>query len=117
LKNPVSISKKRWSFDMDENIDELEDYFCKKVEPTEGEAIKLEHVMMEKVSINPARRKLLRIIGIFGKDEKKLKEDSGLNDFFFKFHMDFLLKEGFLKFEDGMYRLTDTGIAIHDSVC
>jgi hypothetical protein len=51
LKNPVSISKKRWSFDMDENIDELEDHFCKKVEPTEGEAIKLEHVMMEKVSI------------------------------------------------------------------
>ncbi len=36
---------------MDENIDELEDHFCKKVEPTEGEAIKLEHVMMEKVSI------------------------------------------------------------------
>jgi predicted transcriptional regulator len=102
---------------MDENIDELEDYFCKKVEPTEGESLKLEHVMMEKVSISPARRKLLRIIGIFGKDEKKLKEDSGLNDFFFKFHMDFLLKEGFLKFEDGMYRLTDTGIAMHDSVC
>jgi hypothetical protein len=102
---------------LDENIDELEDYFCQKVEPTEGEAIKLEHVMMEKVSINPARRKLIRIIGIFGKDEKKLMEDSGLNDFFFKFHMDFLLKEGFLKFEDGMYRLTDTGIAMHDSVC
>jgi hypothetical protein len=28
-----------------------------------------------------------------------------------------LLKEGFLKLEDGMYRLTDTGIAMHDSVC
>jgi hypothetical protein len=102
---------------MDNNIDELEDYFCKKGGPTEGEAVKLEHVMMEKISINPARRKLLRIVGIFGKDEKKLKEDSGLNDFFFKFHMDFLLKEGFLKFEDEMYRLTDTGIAMHDSVC
>jgi len=31
--------------------------------------------------------------------------------------MDFLLKEGFLKYEEGMYRLTDAGIAMHDSVC
>ena len=31
--------------------------------------------------------------------------------------MDFLIKEGFLKFEDGMYRLTDAGIAIHDALC
>jgi hypothetical protein len=77
----------------------------------------MEHIMMEKVSINPARRKLLRIVGVFGKDEKQLKEDSGLNDFFFKFHMDFMLKEEILKFEDGTYRLTDTGISLHDSVC
>ena len=102
---------------MDENVDEVDIYFCKKGEPTEGEAVKMEHIMMEKVSINPARRKLLRIIGVFGKAEKQLKEESGLNDFFFKFHMDFLLKEGFLKFEDGIYRLTDSGIAMHDSVC
>jgi hypothetical protein len=102
---------------MNEEIDELDAYFDKICEPTEGEAVKLEHMMMEKVSINPARRKLLRIVGIFGKTEKQLKEESGLNDFFFKFHMDFLLKESFLKFEDEMYRLTDAGIAMHDSVC
>lgn len=102
---------------MNEEIDELDAYFDNKSEPNEGEAVKLEHMMMEKISINPARRKLLRIVGIFGKTEKQLKEESGLNDFFFKFHMDFLLKEGFLKFEEGMYRLTDAGIAMHDSVC
>ena len=102
---------------MNENIDELDDYLCEQVEPNEGESVKMEHVMREKVTINPDRRKLLRIVGVFGKDEKQLKEESGLNDFFFKFHMDFLLKEGFLKLEDGMYRLTDTGIAMHDSVC
>ncbi len=102
---------------MNEEIDELDAYFEKKDEPTEGEAVKLEHMMMEKVSINPARRKLLRIVGIFGKTENQLKEESGLNDFFFKFHMDFLLKEGFLKLEEGAYRLTDAGIAMHDSVC
>ena len=102
---------------MDNEIDELDAYFDEKDELTEGEAVKQEHIIMEKVSINPARRKLLRIVGIFGKTEKQLKEESGLNDFFFKFHMDFLLKEGFLKFEEGMYRLTDSGISLHDSVC
>ncbi len=102
---------------MNEDIDELDAYFNKKCEPTEGEAVKLEHMMMEKISISPARRKLLRIVGVFGKTEKQLKEESGLNDFFFKFHMDFLLKEEFLISEEGVYRLTDTGIAMHDSVC
>jgi predicted transcriptional regulator len=102
---------------MNKEIDELDAYLDKQCEPTEGEAVKMEHVIMEKVSINPARRKLLRIVGIFGKTEEQLKEESGLNDFFFKFHMDFLLKEGFLKYEEGMYRLTDTGISMHDSVC
>jgi hypothetical protein len=102
---------------MNKEIDELDAYLDKQCEPTEGESVKMEHVMMEKVSINPARRKLLRIVGIFGKTENQLKEESGLNDFFFKFHMDFLLKEGFLKYEEGMYRLTDTGISMHDSVC
>lgn len=102
---------------MKENADEVDAYFDIKGEPTEGELVKMEHIMMEKVSINPARRKLLRIVGVFGKDEKQLKEESGLNDFFFKFNMDFLLKEGLLKFEDGIFRLTDSGIALHDSVC
>ena len=102
---------------MNENIDELDDYLCKQEEPTEAESLKTEHVIREKVTISPERRKLLRLVGVFGIEEKKLKEESELNDFFFKFHMDFLLKEGFLKLEDGMYRLTDTGIAMHDSVC
>jgi len=102
---------------MHDEIDEIDAYFASRGDPTEGDAGKLEHVMMEKVSINPARRKLLRTVGIFGKTEKQLKEESGLNDFFYKFHMDFLLKEGFLKFEEDMYRLTDSGIALHDSVC
>ena len=102
---------------MKENCDEVDAYFDKIGEPTEGELVKMEHVMMEKVSINPARRKLLRIVGVFGKEEKQLKEESGLNDFFFKFNMDFLLKEGLLKLEDGIYRLTDAGISLHDSVC
>lgn len=102
---------------MKKDIDELDDYLCKQVEPTVAESLKTEHVIREKVTVSPERRKLLRLIGVFGIEEKQLKEESGLNDFFFKFHMDFLLKEGFIKLEDGMYRLTDTGIAMHDSVC
>jgi len=102
---------------MTENVDEIDAYFDKKGEPTDAENVKYGHWAMEKASINPTRRKLLRIVGIFRKTEIQLKEESGLNEFFFKFHMDFLLKEGFLKLEDGMYRLTDTGISLHDSVC
>lgn len=68
---------------MSEEIDELDAYFENKKEPTEGEAVKLEHMMMEKISVSPERRKLLRIVGIFGKTEEQLKEESGLNDFFF----------------------------------
>lgn len=79
---------------MQDEIDELDAYFASKGEVTEAEAVKLDHMMMEKVSINPARRKLLRIVGIFGKTEEQLKEESELTDFFYKFHMDFLLKEG-----------------------
>jgi hypothetical protein len=117
IKKTGTLKDNKWSFNMNDEIDELDDYFSARGETTEAEAVKLEHMMMEKVSINPARRKLLRVVGIFGKTEKQLKEESGLNDFFFKFHMDFLLKEGFLKLEDGMYRLTEQGIAMHDSVC
>ena len=69
---------------MNNNIDELDDYLCKQVEPNEAESLKTEHVIREKVTINPERRKLLRIVGVFGIDEKQLKEESGLNDFFFK---------------------------------
>lgn len=47
---------------MDNEIDELDAYFDEKGELTEGEAVKQEHIIMEKVSINPARRKLLRIV-------------------------------------------------------
>jgi coproporphyrinogen III oxidase-like Fe-S oxidoreductase len=111
------LSKEGGSIEMNKNIDELDDYLSKQVEPTEAESLKTEHVIREKVTISHERRKLLRLVGVFGIEEKQLKEESGLNDFFFKFHMDFLLKEGFLKLEDGMYRLTDTGIAMHDSVC
>jgi hypothetical protein len=82
---------------MSENNDELDEYLCKQVESTEAKSLKSEHMIRDKVTISPERRKLLRLVGIFGKEEKQLKKESGLNDFFFKFHMDFLLKEGFLK--------------------
>ena len=102
---------------MHDVIDVIDTLFASRGEFTVGEAVILEHIMMEKVSINPERRKLLRTVGVFGKTEKQLKEESGLTDFFFMFHMDFLLKEGLLKLDDEIYRLTEMGISLHDSVC
>lgn len=61
---------------MTESFDEIDAHFDKKAGATEGEAIKIEHIMLKKVSMNPARRKLLRGIGVFGKDEKQLREES-----------------------------------------
>ncbi|MDD2438654.1 MAG: hypothetical protein PHD41_00290 [Methanosarcinaceae archaeon] len=84
---------------------------------SEAEAVKMDHVLREKVAISPDRRNLLRIVGIFGKSEEELKEKADLSDFKYKYHMDFLLKAGFLKFENGIYRLTDSGMSLHDSVC
>ncbi|MDD3042846.1 MAG: hypothetical protein PHW56_07870 [Methanosarcinaceae archaeon] len=97
--------------------DELDAYMATEKDPSEGGSVKMDHVIMEKVAISPDRRKLLRIVGVFGKNEEELRDKSGLNDFKYKYHMDFLLKVGFLKFEEGVYRLTDSGIAVHDSVC
>jgi hypothetical protein len=102
---------------MNDEIDELDAYLGREEEPTDAENVKMGHVMMEKASINPERRKILRAVGIFGKSEVELKNESELSDFLFKFHLDFLLKGNFLRLEDGKYRLTDLGIALHDSVC
>ncbi|HII01924.1 TPA: hypothetical protein HA351_09855 [Methanosarcinaceae archaeon] len=102
---------------MTEGIDELDAYFAQREEPSEERTVKQEHIMMEKIAINPARRKILRIVGIYGKSPEQLKEESELSDFFFKYHMDLLLGENILKLEEGTYRLTKIGIGMHDSVC
>ena len=96
---------------MKESEDKLDTYF-KKRKVCESEASKMKHVMKEKVSINHERKKLIRIVETFQERWKQLKDGSKLDDFFFKFHMDFLLKEEFLKLEGGVYLFTDTGIAI-----
>ena len=48
---------------MSENIDDLDDYLCKQVKPTEAESLKTEHVIREKATVSPERRKLLRLVG------------------------------------------------------
>jgi len=102
---------------MNDETDELDAYLEKETEPTEAENVKMGHSIMEKVSVNPARRKILRAVGIFGKSEEELKKEAELSDFLFKFNLDFLLKEKFIKVEEGKYRLTDLGMILHDSVC
>lgn len=99
----------------EEEKDELDIYMDSKKEPSEAEAIKKDHVMVGKVALSSERRKLVRIVGFSGINKEKLKDKSGLNDFMYKYHMDLLLKEGFLKVEEGKYRLTDQGITVHES--
>ncbi|AKB18915.1 MULTISPECIES: hypothetical protein [unclassified Methanosarcina] len=95
--------------------DELEVYMASENEPSEAKAIKMDHIMAEKIALNYERRKLIRIIGFIGINIEELKVKSGLDDFMYRYHMDLLLKEGFLKVEEGKYHLTDKGIMIHES--
>lgn len=69
-------------FGLKDDTDELDDYLCKQEKPTEAGSLKTEHIIREKVTVSPLRRKLLRLVRVFGIEEKQLNEESGLNDFF-----------------------------------
>lgn len=95
--------------------DELEVYVASEKEPSEAEATKMDHIMAEKIALSSERRKLVRMIGFSGINMEDLREKSDLDDFMYKYHMDLLLKGGFLKVKEGIYYLTDQGITVHES--
>ncbi len=70
------------------------------------------HERLFKASMSPIRRKIVAAIGVQGKTREELKEELGLTDFQFKFNLDWLIREGFVKEEDGKLRLTDDGIEL-----
>ena len=100
---------------MQEEDDELDVYISSEKNPGEADAIKKDHVMAGKVALSSERRKLVRKIGFSGISKEQLREKSDLDDFMYRYHMDLLLKEGFLRVEGGKYHLTDQGITVHES--
>ncbi|NHW23906.1 MAG: hypothetical protein HA489_06635 [Archaeoglobales archaeon] len=72
------------------------------------------HERLFKASMSPARREIVRAIGIQGKSMDELKNELKLSDFQLKFNLDWLIREGFVKKENGKYRLTEDGVELLD---
>ncbi len=70
------------------------------------------HERLFKASMSPIRRQIVAAIGVQGKTREELKQELELSDFQFKFNLDWLIREGFVKEEDGKLKLTDDGIEL-----
>lgn len=70
------------------------------------------HEKLFKASMSPLRRDIVHAIGIHGKTREELKKELNLTDFQLKFNLDWLIKEGFVKEEGGILKLTDDGIEL-----
>lgn len=95
---------------MDDDYDELDDVMMQA--PSQGEAVKMEHELLNKAASHPLRRKLITAIGTFGIAENELAGAVDSDDSSIKYHVDFLLSGGFVKTEDNSYRLTDKGLEL-----
>ena len=71
------------------------------------------HERLFKASMSPIRRQMVAAIGVQGKTREELKKELNLTEFQFKFNLDWLIREGFVREdEDGKLRLTDDGIEL-----
>lgn len=94
--------------------DELEAMLERK--PTVREAKVDDHALMVKALEHPVRRKMIKTIGVFGKNRSELKKDVGVDDAMFNFQTDFLIKGNYLKIEGDIYRLTDRGLVLLSNI-
>ncbi len=94
--------------------DELEAMLERR--PSVREAKVADHELMVKALEHPVRRKMIKAIGVFGKNNSDLQKEVGVNDAIFNFQTDFLIKGNYIKVEDDTYRLTDRGIVLLSNI-
>lgn len=94
--------------------DELEAMLERR--PSVREAKVADHELMVKALEHPVRRKMLKSIGVFGKNKEELQKEAGVNGTIFNFQTDFLIKGGYLKMEGDIYRLTDRGLVLLSNI-
>uniref|UniRef100_A0A7J2TH43 ArnR1-like winged helix-turn-helix domain-containing protein n=1 Tax=Archaeoglobus fulgidus TaxID=2234 RepID=A0A7J2TH43_ARCFL len=70
------------------------------------------HEKLFKASMSPIRREIIAAIGTQGKTREELKKELNLTEFQLKFNLDWLIKEGFVKEEEGKLKLTENGIEL-----
>lgn len=93
--------------------DDIETQFLKT---SSAEEVKKEHEMRYKTAANPARRKLIKAIGVYGKTEEQLLSELGTDATTLKFNIDFLFAGNYVIMDGDTYRLTDTGIDLLGSI-
>ncbi len=84
--------------------------------PTVREAKVDDHALMVKALEHPIRRKMIKLIGVFGKTKVELKKEVGVDDAMFNFQTDFLVKGNYLKTKGDNYRLTDRGLVLLSNI-
>jgi hypothetical protein len=94
--------------------DELEAMLERK--PTVREAKVDDHALMVKALEHPIRRRMIKAIGVFGKEKSGLQKEVGVDDAMFNFQTDFLMKGNYLKIEGETFRLTDRGLVLLSNI-
>ncbi len=94
--------------------DELEAMLERR--PSVREAKVADHELMVKALEHPVRRKMIKAIGVFGKNKSELQKEVGVNDAIFNFQIDFLIKGNYLKIEGDSFRLTDRGLVLLSNI-
>jgi hypothetical protein len=94
--------------------DELEAMMERK--PTVREAKVDDHALMVKALEHPVRRKMIKTIGVFGKNKVQLRKEIGVDDTIFNFQMDFLMIGNYLTIEGETIRLNDRGLVLLSNI-
>lgn len=94
--------------------DELEAMMERK--PTVREAKVDDHALMVKALEHPTRRKMIKTIGVFGKNKMQLKKEVGVDDTTFNFQIDFLIMGNYLNIEKEIIRLNDRGLVLLSNI-
>jgi len=94
--------------------DELEAMM--ELKPTVREAKVDDHALMVKALEHPVRRKMIKTIGVFGKEKTELKKEVGVDSTTFNFQIDFLMMGNYLQTEGEIIRLNDRGLVLLSNI-
>ncbi len=94
--------------------DELEAMLERR--PSVREAKVADHELMVKALEHPVRRKMIKVVGVFGKKKSELQKEVGVDEAVFIFQIDFLIKGNYLKIEGENFRLTDRGLVLLSNI-
>jgi len=75
-----------------------------------------DHVMMFKTLENPLRRRILKRIGVFGRNKEDLQGELDISEDRLRFQIDFLVKACYVEAVGDTYKLTEKGIVLLSNI-